>query len=567
MDKLKEFLRYDYLVELFSTSSISRHLQTWNKANHVLASVLLASFIINLLSLAFPLFLLQVYDRIIPNNVISTLLLLMLGIMTAVLLDTALKIARSYTSMWSDAKLEHLLGCQTFEKLIRCKISDFEKKGTGFHLKRMQLLYQLRDFYSGQAIISIADIPFVILLLGLIIYIANWLVLVPIAMLLILISSTLLQTNNLDELIIQKQQHDDRRFNFIIETLNNIHTVKSLTMEALMMRRYERLQKNGLINNYDVIQHGADTMILGLSLSQVTLILTVSLGSIMIINGNLTIGGLAACTLLAGRCLQPINNLIRVLVRFKTIEIVQEDIKDVLHMVPESKKDLLKLSHIKGDIEFINIAFQYDNRPWCLKDFNLKINAKEAIAITGDTFSGKSSLLLLLLGFMQPNQGQIMIDNHNINELDISSLRKQIAYLPQEATLFQGTIIENLTMFAVDEYSDKAKKIADEVGIADLIEHLPDGYDTKLATQAIDALPRGFRQRIAITRALLHKPPIVLFDEANSAVDMHGDQAIKEMLAKLVGKCTLILISHRPSILNIATKQYEIKQGKLSQIK
>ena len=213
-------------------------LETWRTSKYAFKSIFLASLIINILSLAFPLTLLQVYDRIIPNVAYSTLVFLSAGVVITLLIEAGLKIARSYVGAWSDAKFQHIMGCEAFKHIIHSRVRDFEKEGAGVHLKRLNALGAMRDFYTGQAVISMADIPFLVLLLVIIAYIAKWLVLVSVVMLVVFVFSTIFQTKNLRHILDDRQEHEDRRLNFIIETLSNIHTVKSLTLEAQMLRRY-----------------------------------------------------------------------------------------------------------------------------------------------------------------------------------------------------------------------------------------------------------------------------------------------------------------------------------------
>jgi ATP-binding cassette subfamily C protein LapB len=552
------------LVSIIRDSDYALPLKAWNATTHVLMSIFIASFVINILSLAFPLALLQIYDRVVPNNAMSTLVILIVGVGVALFLEACFRIARSYVGAWADSKFEHITGCRAFQSLVESSLLDYEKEGAGIHLKRISALSMLREYYAGQALISAADVPFIILILLIIAYIAQWIVLIPIVVIIIYLFITFYQADKLQEVLAQRFAHDERRFNFIIETLSNIHTVKSVTMEAQMQRRYERLQKVSAVHDYELNMKGSISTIAGLSVSQLLVILVVAFGAMKIINGDLTIGGLAACTLLSGRCLQPINLIVGLWTRLQTIKIANDDINKILSMKRECSTELPNMRKCRGEIKLDKLSFRYEeSEPLIFNDLNLTIKAKETIAITGEGLNGKSTLIWLIMGMFRPTSGKVLIDDQDISIFQAESVRKQIAYLPQKSVIFRGTIMENLTMFKEQELFDYAKKVCGILGISEVIEHLPKGYESEIGDQAVDTLSRGVLQRLAIARALIQNPRILLFDEANTAMDMHSDNILRGVLEQLKGQRTMILVTHRPSILKLADKVYELHEGKL----
>lgn len=566
--RFRRFFDFQTIKQFLDTSDYTLPLEAWNATTHVLFSILAASFAINILSLAFPLALLQVYDRIIPNAAVSTLVLLVVGVGIALILEAICRVARAYVGAWADAKFEHITGCRAYRTLIESSLLDFEREGSGIHLKRMNALSMLREYYAGQALISIADIPFIIILLGLIAYIGGWVVFVPIGILIVFVSVTLYEAKQLHHLLKSRNDHDERRFNFIIETLGNIHTVKAVTMEAQMLRRYERLQKVSAVHDYDISMKGSTAMVMGVSVAQATVILVVAFGSMMVVAGHLTIGGLAACTLLSGRSLAPVNLIVGLWTRLQTIKIAKDELDEVLNMPRECPLSLPNMPKIKGDIEFEQVTFRYKpNAPKVLDDVSFKIPAKAVVGLTGRGLSGKSTLNWLLLAMFYPEKGRVLLDGMPTNEFQAESIRRQIAYMPQKAQLYKGTIMENLTMFNETEHYDYAKKIAEVLGLSEIIEQLPKGYDTMVGDQAIESLSRGINQRIAIARALVMKPSIILFDEANTAMDMHGDIILRNILKQLAGQRTMIIVTHRPSLLELAETVYSLEAGKVTKIR
>ncbi|ODN42379.1 peptidase domain-containing ABC transporter [Piscirickettsia litoralis] len=553
----------------FSNPAAGTHIHifsAWENAKHVLVAILLVSLLINVLSLAFPLALLQVYDRIIPNASLPTLYLLTTGVIIALILETIFRISRSYISAWADAKFEHQTSCSAFKTMIDSTLSEYERRGHGVHLEQINSLNQLRDFYAGQAISSLVDIPFVLLFLLLIGYIGGILVLVPLIIITAFVLFTIFINQHLKDLLMKRREHEDRRLNFIIEVLQSIHTIKSMTMEAQMMRRYERLQGSSAINDHKLSIKASHVMSFGLLVSQVSMVCTVAIGALLVLNGQLTIGGLAACTLLSGRCLQPINRATSVWNRLQSIRIAEDKLQEVFKLPAEYSPEQKQLNEVEGHICFENVSFRYEDKEeedWLLEDINLNIPAKTTIGITGDGLSGKSSLLWLIMGLYQAHRGRVLIDNCDIQKLKIQSIRQHIAYLPQHGDLFNGTIIDNLTLFQEQKYYKKAIEVSQLLGLDYIIERLPKGYHTPVANHAMESLPRGIIQRIAIARALIHKPPIVLFDEANTAMDMQGDSILINVLEQLKGTCTLILVSHRPSLLAHADRTFTLEKSKL----
>ncbi|OGO95219.1 MAG: hypothetical protein A3F41_00930 [Coxiella sp. RIFCSPHIGHO2_12_FULL_44_14] len=542
-------------------------LEAWKKRSDVFWGILLGSLVINLLSVAFPIALLQVYDRVIPNSAFHTLILLLLGVGTALLLEMMLKIGRLYLSSWSDVRSQFLSSQQLFHHLINAQLTNVEKEGVGAHIKRLSLLNLMQDFYSGSAVIALIDLPFLLLFLWLIVYIGGWLVWVTLAVLSIFIIRLIPYLQRLQLLLQESQRHDDKRTNFLVETLTNIHTLKATAMEAQMLRRYERLQKKAAEYDHDLSINNAQLVVLTNNLSQLMIVAVVGFGSLAVMQGSMTVGGLAASMLLAIRCIQPIGTWVTVWSRLKLITVARAEVQSLLQMPLESKAEALMWGKIRGKMTMQEVSFRYaENQPWIIKDLNLTIEAGECLAITGEREVGKSALLWLLAGILSPSAGRLLIDDKEITHYQREGLRDQIGYLPQNPVLFSGTILENLTLFQVEKYQDQVKKIAPLVGLDQVIKSLPNGYDTLVANRTSETLARGINQRIAIVRALIKEPPIVLFDEANASIDLAGDVLIKKLLEYLKGRCTLILVSHRPSVIQLAPKRYRLEQGQLYRI-
>jgi ATP-binding cassette subfamily C protein LapB len=356
---------------------------------------------------------------------------------------------------------------------------------------------------------------------------------------------------------------DDRRFNFIIEVLGGIHSVKAFAMEAQMVRRYERLQETCAESAYQVALNSSTAMGVSSFFSQATTICVAMFGALVVLDGNMTTGGLAACSMLAGRAMAPIQKALGVWTRFQSFMLARHRLTELFKLKPESPKGLPKMTSPKGALELRDCTFRYGEKlPIIIHDAAINIREGECIAISGGNGSGKTTLLTLMQGAIKPTTGQVLVDGETVTKYEPQSVRDHIAFLPQMGVLFQGTILQNITMFR-KEFDDVAVETAALLGLDEVVATMALGYDTPVGDGAYDSLPRGIKQRIAIARALVNNPRIVLFDEANTAVDTTGDNFLRVWLERAKGKRTLVLVTPRPSLVKLADRVFDLKDGTL----
>ncbi|CAA7613816.1 ABC-type protease/lipase transport system, ATPase and permease component protein [Magnetospirillum sp. SS-4] len=523
----------------------------------------ISSLFLNVLGLALPMSLLQVYDRILPNKSVGTLVLLMGGVLGALMLESALNFCRSYITGWVGAKFEHRAGCAALDRLLMSSIDDFEKGGSGVHLERMGSLPMVREFYAGQAMLTLLDLPFAILYLSLVAMMGGWLVLVPLALLIAFAVTAIVIGTKLRGSLQKRMVADDRRFNFIIEVLGGIHSVKAFAMEAQMVRRYERLQEACAEGAYKVALNSASAMGISSFFAQATTICVAMAGALIVIDGEMTTGGLAACSMLAGRAMNPLQKALGVWTRFQSFMLARHRLTELFSLRPEAPENLPKLETVRGALELENVSFRYnDSMPFVIKDASISIREGECIVISAGNGAGKTTLLTLLQGVLRPTSGRLLIDGQPALNFEPQSMRDKIAYLPQMGDLFQGTILQNITMFR-KKLDDVAVETAALLGLDEVVATMAQGFDTPVGDGAYDSLPRGIKQRIAIARALVNNPRIVLFDEANTAVDATGDNYLRVWLERAKGKRTLVLVTSRPSLAKMADRIFELDAGVL----
>ncbi|BAE51180.1 ABC-type protease/lipase transport system, ATPase and permease components [Paramagnetospirillum magneticum AMB-1] len=523
----------------------------------------MASLFLNILGLALPMALLQVYDRILPNKSVGTMVFLMGAVLGALLLESTLNFCRSWITGWVGAKFEHNAGCTALNHLVMAGVDEFEKDGSGAHLERMNSLATVREFYAGQAMLTLLDLPFAILYLSLVAMMGGILVFVPITILVLFCVTAIILGGKLRGALQKRMIADDRRFNFIIEVLGGIHSVKAFAMEAQMVRRYERLQETCAEGAYQVALNSSTAMGVSSFFSQATTVCVAMFGALVVLNGEMTTGGLAACSMLAGRAMAPIQKALGVWTRFQSFMLARHRLSELFKLKPESAKGLPKMTSPKGALELKDCTFRYGEKlPVIIQHASIDIREGECIAISGGNGSGKTTLLTLMQGAIKPTTGEVLVDGQPMTMFEPQSVRDHIAFLPQMGVLFQGTILQNITMFR-KEFDDVAVETAALLGLDEVVATMALGYDTPVGDGAYDSLPRGIKQRIAIARALVNNPRVVLFDEANTAVDTTGDNFLRVWLERAKGKRTLVLVTPRPSLVKLADRVFDLKDGTL----
>ncbi len=530
------------------------------------SELIAASCALNLLALALPITLLQVYDRVIPNTAIETLSLFAIALGLVLLLDLMLSLCRTYLSSWTGARIQYRMSCDAIEHLLGNDICTFESVPIGVHLQRIRAIDSVKTFLAGQGLLLTVDLPFALLFFLLIGLISGSLVLVPVIILIFLGFAAYATGIRLSAALEQRHQTDDRRYNFIIEVLGKIHTIKGLGLETLMVRRYELLQASSAKSSYRTTKVGAEARNTGHLFSQITAAAVGAYGCTLVIDNTLTVGALAACTLLASRSAQPMIRALGTWTQFQNVRAGQARIKEIFSMPREIGPDAPAIHRIEGRIQLEGLSYSYSSADRTVfHDVNLTVRPGETISIVGANGSGKTTLLGLMMGLLLPTDGRVLIDGYDLWEHDPATLRRQVIYLPQRPTLFQGTLLDNLTMFRGGQYLNTAMEFAERLGLHDAVSRMPKGYETQIEQSANCGLPEGIRQRVALVRALtlVEDPRLLLFDEANTFLDQETDTQFLDLLKEFQGTCTMAIISHRPSYLALAGATHRIKDRKI----
>lgn len=522
--------------------------------------VMAASLAVNVLGLALPIAILQTYDRVIRHQSWSTLIVITIGVIAALALEFALRVLRTRIMSAEGARYDHKESCNALNRLLAADINAFRKETPGQHAERFQAIQSVRNYYC-QAGALLADIPFVFLFVAMIGLIAGWMAIVPLVLFIALCALGASLARDLTVETGRREQTDIKRHNFLVETISGISTVKSLGLEALMQRRHERLQEESADAFGAISRMTTQTQSIASELAQAASVLTVAIGAVAVVNGALTIGGLAATTILTGRFLQPVLKGLGLWARYPFIRLAEEKLRRMHELTPQIAGDR-PLPRRRAALTLENVSFRYDGAARNVVDgVNLEVPPASFIGITGSTASGRSTLLKLMNGLVAPAEGSIRYDGVPLCLYATQDMRRQIALMPTSPTLYAGTLLENLTMFEDGPVKRRALALCRVLGLEDYVAGLHRGLETPLS--GAGDTPMGIAQRISIVRALAHNPRIVLFDTANAALDIDADRRLLAFFARQKGRRAAVFVTDRPSYLNLCDAVYHMAEGRL----
>lgn len=502
----------------------------------------------------------QVYDRVIPNRSFSTLAWLFFGLTIALLIDFALKTLRSALLSWQATRFAQNVENEGITRFLRAPNGMFEREPAAVHMNRYAAAAALADYHSGQARLVLIDLPFVAIALLVMAIVGGAMVLVPAGLFLGFAAFAIGRARQFRRILDARTAQDNRKYDFIAEVLTGIHTVKVMAMEPQMQRRFERLQEAVAKTTMSSITTGQANQTAALLFGSVSQLVVVAIGGSQVINDQLSMGALAACTMLSGQILQPLLRAISLWTEKETVDHRRAEVKallDLPSMEPAPKIN----TPVKGNIRFENVSYGYPNDlTHALAVGAISIRAGAMIGVRGKESSGRTTLLKLMQGEFEPTAGRVMVDDISTSVPQFAAVRRHIAYVGAVPAIFSGTIMENLTMFG-PEKRDFARKMTQLLGLEATINLLPDGYETRLGEGIGDDLPMSIAQQVNIVRALTSRPRVLALDEANTLLDAIAERALIKALNVLRGSLTIIIVTHRPSILALCDQQIAIEEG------
>ncbi len=511
--------------------------------------VLLASLAIQLIALATPLFTQAVIDKVVVHRSQSTLIVLAVGMLVLMLFTAGLSWLRQYLVLHTGNRVDAVLGAAVFERLFKLPPAYFQQRGTGVIAARLQGVETIREFIAGAAVTLVLDLPFLLIFVAIMLYYSVALTLVVLAVLSLIVGLSLAVAPLFQARLQEQFRHGARNQAFLTEYIVGLETVKSLQMEPQLNSRY-----GGYLASY--LGAGFATKQLANSYNSVANLLEQMMGLLILAYGawtvmhstDFTIGMLVAFQMFSGRLSQPLLRIVGLWQQFQQASLAVARLGDLMN-APVEPYSLLPARetagrHAAGQIDIDAVAFRYDaHLPPVYQDLSLRILPGQAIGIMGPSGCGKSTLAKLLQGFYQPSAGRILLNGVDIRHLSANELRGHFGVVPQETTLFSGTIYDNLQMASPDASFEQITAACKMAEIHAAIEALPQGYQTEIGERGA-GLSGGQKQRVAIARALLKRPGILIFDEATSALDAATAEHFAHTINALRGKVTMLFITH-----------------------
>jgi len=525
---------------------------------------LLASLLINLLGLMVPLFVMQTYDRVVPNQALSTLWMLVAGLFIGTAFELVLRMVRANLLDQAGKKTDLILSATLFERITGMAMKAKPATIGGF-AQSIHDFQGLREFLTAVTLTSIIDLPFVALMLLVIGLLGGWLVLIPLIAFPLAVGFALLIQARLRDTVQKSLSLGAVRQALLIETLGGLETLKACGAES--ERQYQWEHTNGAIARLDAHARNLSSLASNgtLFIQQFCGMATIVAGVYSIIAGNLSVGALVASYMLGSRVLAPLGQIAGLITRYQQAQLTMRSTDALMALPQERQTEQQALEHttLKGGIALSHVSFRYPGQTSpALQDVNLTIKPGERIGIIGRSGSGKSTLGRLLMGFHHPDEGQVLLDNLDLRQLDIADLRSQLGYVAHDLPLLAGSLRDNLTLGARHVSDARMLEVAELTGVSELARQHPHGFDRPVGERG-QLLSGGQRQAVLLARALLLEPPILILDEPTSHMDNSSEEQLRQRLSTWVPGKTLLLVTHRTSMLNLVDRLLVLDNGKI----
>ena len=576
LDQLsKEYLGYAFLLkkelqqERTESKGLSRDSSHWfwgtlAKSRDIFASVLLSSILINLFILATPMFTMNVYDKVVPNDAIATLWVLAAGIVTIYIFDTLLRFVRNYLLEIAGKKSDIIMSSIIFSHVLNLKMDQWPAS-IGAFASQLREFESIRNFFTASTIATLVDLPFSIIFLLVIYYIGGPMIAVPLIIIALLMLYSFILVRPLKASVEATYEATANKNAHLIETLRTIKTVKALGAANYSQWVWE--ESSGTIANRSMrarILSSSLTVVTNLMVQFNTIGLIV-FGIYRISDLELSLGGLIAIVMLSSRAVAPLGQIAALITSFEQTRTAFRSLDELMQKSVERPegKSYVRRPGFEGAIHFREVDFSYPESPKkSLAGISFKINAGEHVGIIGKVGSGKTSLMKLVIGLYQAESGSIAIDNIDINQIDPADLRKNIGYLSQDIELMRGTIRENIAYKDLHVNDEKLLRAAEISGVDLFVNQLPQGFDTQVGEDG-GFLSGGQRQAIALGRAVMLNEPVLILDEPTNSFDNTTESIVKKRLFEYTRDRTLLLVTHKAPMLDLVERLIVIDEGRI----
>ncbi len=553
------------LSNLARRFDISWFFQAMAKYRRLLAEVLVVSFFLQLFALISPLFFQVVIDKVLVHRGLTTLDVLVIGLVTVSIFESLLTALRTYAFSHTTNRIDVELGARLFRHLMALPIGYFEARRAGDSVARVRELENIRNFLTSSSLTLVMDLLFTIVFLAVMASYSLLLTGVVLASFPFYIAISAGVTPVFRRRLEEKFNRGAENQAFLVETVTGIQTLKSMAVEPQMQRRWEEQLAGYVRASFGVLSLGNWASQCVQLVSKLVTAAVLFFGAKAVIEGSMTVGQLVAFNMLAGRVAQPVLRIAQVWQDFHQTRLSIERLGDILNTHPEPMftPGRAALPALRGSISFEHVTFRYrPGGPEILHDINLAIPAGQMVGIVGPSGSGKSTLTKLVQRLYLPESGRVLVDGVDLSSIDVTWLRRQVGVVLQENVLFNRSIRDNIALADPGMPIERVIAAAKLAGAHDFILELPNGYDSAVGERGA-SLSGGQRQRIAIARALVMDPRVLIFDEATSALDYESERIIQENMREIAKNRTVLIIAHRLSAVRHADRILTIERGRL----
>ena len=500
--------------------------------------VVMISLLVNILSLAVPIVLLQIYDRILPNEAFSTATLLFLGAIVALVLEAVLRFFRTYLLSLHVEEFEYVAAIQAWRKLFNSDIAAAMDLGSGALKQRLSDIARLREHYSGQTSLVLFDLPFSFLFLAAIWYINSTIVYIPLSLFTVAAICNLIAGRSLKSAFQSTSATEDDRMNYVTNILNTLSSVKSHGGEQLALRIFRDKSQKLIVERTRLDRLSNKVSDFVALLGSLTTIATVAFGALLVMDGQLTTGGLAACTILAGRSLGPIVSMMMLWTQLQRTRVAQERIEELWALPDDKVFDRQSQETMQdGSIVMNDVTVVRGKKRFV---FNMSIPSGDKLKVVDESGGLIPLFLGLMIGSLKPESGEMLVGGLPVSFYSRNTYRQSVAFVPRRSQIFRGTILENLTLFE-PAHEKRAIELSNLVGLTPFIHRLPNGFRTRIGDMIGGPLEIGAVQRIAIVRALINSPHILVLNEADEGIDINGKKLLADLIMKVEGITVLLL--------------------------
>jgi ATP-binding cassette subfamily C protein LapB len=534
------------------------------EARDIYSNVFVAAVLINIFALSSPIFMMNIYNRVLPNNAMETGWVLGIGAITIFIFDFIIRILRGYFIDMAGRRVDVIAARRIYDQVLNMKLAG-RPKSSGAFANMLRDFDSVRDFTTSATLTGLVDLPFTALFLLVI-----WLLGGPIAFVLlglialVAVAGIALQVP-LKNLVRKSSKSAEAKHGLLVETIHGLETIKAIGADGRLRAKYEAQ----VAENAQYAQGSRFVSGLGVNiaqfLQQIASILIVLIGMYMIPEGTMSVGALIACVMLGGRAIAPIGSIANLMSRYHSARSAMKTIDDIMAKPVERPANarFLHRPDLKGKIVFKNTSFSYpESQRKSLDNISFVIEPGEKVGIIGRIGSGKSTIARLMMGLYEPSEGAMLVDDTDYRQIDPADLRRNMAYIAQDVVLFNGTVRDNIAASVPHATEEDILAVSKAAGVHEFISRHPMGYDAQVGEGGA-GLSGGQRQCIALARAMLLEPNIFVCDEPTNAMDVQAEQAFTNHITQYAKGKTLILITHRQQLLPIVDRLILLDQGRV----